>query len=271
MKKIIRFFVCCFVAVTAISCLQKPEDEPNNPNQGGTNNDPVAYYLCGNINGADYAYGKDASNLGDYKFVNGKVVVSFTGAKNYVCVRDNKGNYYMFDAYTTTTSGVLKNYQSSMYDGEKMFVASGEYVFTLKDNGNNTFTLSYAAVSQGGESGVAYIRFCVESNSEGYKGLAIADVNGTTLTASMKDMYDTYSNLVSVPAGKYYLLVYQVQSNDEGWYYFNEASDPTGYWTATLEAGGQYEYGYTGGGFGIYEVYSNVYTSRRGKQRTLWF
>lgn len=186
MKKFIQIFVCCIFALAAVSCLQKP-DEPNTPGQGttqnggtvnggstnggtnnggndnddnggtnnggttngGNNDEPLAYYLCGNFAGVDYAYGKDASNLGDFIFMPMfgeagcyQTFVSFTGSKNYVCVKDNKGHYYMFDRYLDDSyvEGQLHDYGTSMYEGEKMLVPGpGDYIFYICIEGGEMY------------------------------------------------------------------------------------------------------------------------------------
>lgn len=270
MKKFIQIFVCCIFAVAAISCVQKPGSEPDAPNQGGTtqsggnnnggstggtNNggttndkpeEPLAYYLCGNFDDTDYAYGKDASKLGNYKFVNNKVAVTFTGSSNYVCVKDNRGNYYMFDEYTTSASGILKNYKSNMYKGEKMLVESGEYVFTLTDNGDDTFILSYSTTSSGGSSGVAYIRFYIESNSDDVVGLGVENDN-ESLVASLTFSYNQYSSYFTIPAGRYSILASVKEGNDYPWYYFYDPKTGTGRWAEYLQDGKYYELVYTAG------------------------
>ena len=103
---------------------------------------PVDYYLIGYINGADYGSEKDWENLGEYKFVDGKLVVTFN-QDSYVYLKDSENaNWYMFESYITATTGTLKN--TSTGTSEKMLVPGNvEVTFTLVDNGDDTFTLSY--------------------------------------------------------------------------------------------------------------------------------
>ena len=104
-------------------------------------------YLFGYINGADYADKADAENMGIYKFVDGKLNVKFT-QDSYVGVK-SEGNtsWYMTDGYQgQVTSVTLYNTTALGDKADKLFVPGGRDVeFTLVDNGNDTFTLSYYA------------------------------------------------------------------------------------------------------------------------------
>lgn len=109
--------------------------------------EPV-YYLFGFINGADYGTGKDADNIGIYKFENGTLTAKFT-TDSYVAVKteDNK-TFYMANGYqgNNVTLTVLYNSQILGDKADKLFVPKGrEITFTLIDNGNDSFTLMYVA------------------------------------------------------------------------------------------------------------------------------
>ena len=99
------------------------------------------YCLFGFVNGEDY----DGT---DYVFVDGTLTATFTDA-TYVAVktRDNS-NWYMTDGYqgSEATSVLLSNTKILDGRGDKLFIPRGrEITFTLTDNGNDTFTLSYVA------------------------------------------------------------------------------------------------------------------------------
>mgnify|MGYP003291517512 CR=1 FL=1 len=102
----------------------------------------VDYYLVGYINGADYGCEGDHANLGEYKFVDGKLVVTFT-QDSYVFVKSGnlKGEsvkWYLFETYTTGKEGTLIENKS-----EKMFVPGNvEVTFTLTVNEDGTLTLA---------------------------------------------------------------------------------------------------------------------------------
>ena len=102
------------------------------------------YYLIGYINGADYGCNEDGENLGIYKFVDGKLVVRFE-ADSYIFIKTgDNSSWYMFEGYCSETTGILYNTTSGLTDANKMFVPGGvEVTFTLVDNGDDTFTLSY--------------------------------------------------------------------------------------------------------------------------------
>ncbi|MBQ3215205.1 MAG: starch-binding protein, partial [Oscillospiraceae bacterium] len=107
----------------------------------------AGYYLIGYINGADYGCESDYANLGRYKFVDGKVIATFS-QDSYVFIKTgDNNNWYMFQSYTTDTTGNL--YLTGTGTSEKMFVPGNvEITFTLKANADGSLTLSYTAASQ---------------------------------------------------------------------------------------------------------------------------
>ena len=106
------------------------------------------FYLFGFINGANYGCEGDYQNLGQYKFVDGKLTARFNQT-SYVAVKtgDNQ-NWYMTDGYPGNyiTSATLYNTSKLGTNADKLYVPANVTVtFTLVDNGNDTYTLSYAA------------------------------------------------------------------------------------------------------------------------------
>ncbi len=101
----------------------------------------VDYYLVGYINGANYGCEEDFTNLGEYKFVDGKLTVTFA-QDSYVFVKSGnlKGQnvkWYLFESYVTGKEGTLYENKS-----EKMFIpANVEVVFTLTVNEDGTLAL----------------------------------------------------------------------------------------------------------------------------------
>jgi hypothetical protein len=118
---------------------------------GGLSTD---YYLIGYIDGADYGSGaEDWQNLGDYKFVNGKVTVTFNET-SYVYVKTGDlSGWFMAKEYVfpneSGASGVLYNTANEPAALEKVGVPAGTATFTLKENSDGTLTLSY---SMGGQT-----------------------------------------------------------------------------------------------------------------------
>ena len=102
------------------------------------------YYLFGWINGADYACESDWENMGEYKFVDGKLTVRFDSA-SYVGIKTtNNSNWYMVKAYTEETSATFYNTNDGGCD--KMFIPGNVNVtMTLTTNSDGTLTLSYVA------------------------------------------------------------------------------------------------------------------------------
>lgn len=112
--------------------------------------EPVAdYYLFGYINGADYACEGDYSNLGVYKFINGKLTVTFN-SDSYIGVKSGDNvNWYMTSGWlgTEVTSATLYN-TSTLSNADKLFVPGGvEITFTMAVNDDDTISLSYVAAA----------------------------------------------------------------------------------------------------------------------------
>ena len=101
------------------------------------------YYLIGFINGADYGCEGDYANLGEYKFVNGKLTATFT-QDSYVFVKTgDNANWYLSESYCTDTTVTL-----AAGNSEKLFVPGNvELTFTLAENSDGSLTLSYTASS----------------------------------------------------------------------------------------------------------------------------
>ncbi|MCD8026780.1 MAG: leucine-rich repeat protein [Clostridiales bacterium] len=109
------------------------------------------YYLVGSINGEDYGCEADYENMGDYGFSSdGTVTATFT-ADSYVFVKENNNaNWYMTDGWLgTTTTATLYNTSVLGEDADKLYVPAGTWTFTLVNNGDDTFTLSYLGEEAG--------------------------------------------------------------------------------------------------------------------------
>lgn len=106
------------------------------------------YYLIGYINNVDLGCEADASNTGPYKFVDGKLTVTFD-TTSYVFVKtgDNSA-WYMTDGWlgSVTEAKLYKTEGSHAFsrDPNKLMVPSGvELTFTLVKNSDDSVTLSY--------------------------------------------------------------------------------------------------------------------------------
>ena len=103
------------------------------------------YYLFGDINGSNYACEEDYANLGSYKFVNGKLTVTFA-TDSYVGVKNgNNMDYYMTNGWLGNNITTATLYSTNVLtSADKLFVPGGkEITFTLTVNNNDTLTLSY--------------------------------------------------------------------------------------------------------------------------------
>lgn len=120
------------------------------------------YYLVGYINGADLGCNDDWENLGTYKFVDGKVTVTFTSGdadfgKNYVFVKtgDNK-KWYMAATYSEASPVTLALSENGVEGtpSEKVGIAElGTYNFTLTENTDGTLTLAFEKEGGSGNGG----------------------------------------------------------------------------------------------------------------------
>ena len=101
------------------------------------------FYLVGYINGANYGCENDAANMGKYKFVDGKLVVSFT-EDSYVFLK-TEGNAAWYMAYTYSPGPRCSFYNTATKPvAEKMFVPGGvEVTFYLSEGTNDSLDLSY--------------------------------------------------------------------------------------------------------------------------------
>ena len=103
------------------------------------------YYLFGYINGADYGCEGDYQNVGIYKFVDGKLTVTFSQT-SYVGVKTGDNNsWYMTNGWQgEVTSAILHDTSIIGDSSDKLWVPGNvEITFTLKENGDGSLTLSY--------------------------------------------------------------------------------------------------------------------------------
>ena len=106
----------------------------------------VTYYLVGYINGADYGCEGDYENMGNYKFVDGKLTATFT-KESYVFIKTlGNQDWYMTKNYATIPTATFENTATTSV-GEKLVVpANKQITFTLVENKDGTLTLSYLAL-----------------------------------------------------------------------------------------------------------------------------
>ncbi len=121
-------------------------DDPSNPVVDPTKPTDVDYYLFGYINGENYGCEEDFENMGDYKFVDGELTVTFDQA-SYVAVKTTgNASWYMTDGWPGIVNTVtLYNTEKLDATADKLMVPAGEVKFTLVVNDDDTLTLSYEA------------------------------------------------------------------------------------------------------------------------------
>ena len=136
------------------------------------------YYLFGYINGSNYACEKDAGNVGEYKFVNGKLTTSFaTGS--YVAVKCGDNSvWYMTDGWQGTTKKSVTLYESgSLSNGDKLYVPGGVQVtFTLSENSNGTLNLSYTTSGKVDSGSVTKPTFSLKYPTVSFEDVIVLNV-----------------------------------------------------------------------------------------------
>ena len=150
------------------------------------------FYLVGYLNNADY-------EGTDYKFVDGKLTVTFA-ADSYVYIKDSKNGNYKFATYCQAETGTLAKGNT-----EKMFVPGGvELTFTLAVNTDGTLTLSYEKGAAETPVEADYYLAGYLNNAD-YEGEKYKFVDGK-LTATFTA--DSYVYITDSTGGKYYFATY---------------------------------------------------------------
>ena len=160
---------------------------------------PMAdYYLFGWINGSDYACEEDFESMGDYKFVNGKLQVTFT-EPSYVAVKAaNNAAWYMTDGWQGdyVTSVTLYNTAILADRADKLYVPSGVPVtFTLIVNENDTMTLSYSTCNHSYKKAVTTAPTCTAVGITTYTCSTCGDAYTETIAA----LGHSYRSTVTAP------------------------------------------------------------------------
>lgn len=156
---------------TAQPTTVQPTTEQATTEQPTTSVIPNEYYLAGYINGKNYGVEEDAQNLGDYKFVDGKVTLRLTEA-SYVLVKSNNNTLYQTQGLVTDTNSVtLYNSDAIGSMADKLMVPEGLVTFTLSENADDTLNLSYTIESEETttESSETVVYFKPNDNWKQYK------------------------------------------------------------------------------------------------------
>ena len=167
----------------------------------------VDYYLFGYINGADYACEGDSENMGIYKFVDGKLTVTFT-QDSYVAVKTTgNGCWYMTEGWAgdTVTSVTLYD-NNTLFAPDKLFVPGNVQVtFTLVKNSDGSLTLSYTKAAPTITAKNISLSFEDEILLNVYFTTTdvVGAVNYGLLTFSEKVSTPSHANAISVNPGYY--------------------------------------------------------------------
>ena len=110
----------------------------------------VDYYLFGYIDGADYGIGEDIDNIGEYKFCNGHLTVTFK-EDSYVAVKtgDNSA-FFMTNGWvgSATSATLYKFTDPYAASANKLLIPGGQTVtFTLTENWDGNLKISYIVES----------------------------------------------------------------------------------------------------------------------------
>ncbi len=156
--------------------------EGGNEGEGGDNPDggeilPSDFYLMGYINGEDY-------NGYDYKFnADNTLSIQFTET-SYVYLLTGDGREYMATAYIEPAEAAVGTFATTgPNSNQKMGVPGGVDVhFTLADNGDDTYTLSYTTGATALESIYATTIYADNGRIYGAEGARIYTVSGLDVT-----------------------------------------------------------------------------------------
>ena len=110
---------------------------------------PTIYYLFGYINGENYACEENYEEMGNYRFTDGKLTVTFA-TDSYVAVKtEGNGSWYMTNGWLGTEVKTATLYNTDVLGtADKLYVPGGvEVTFTLTENSDDTLTLSYTIAS----------------------------------------------------------------------------------------------------------------------------
>ena len=154
----------------------------------------VDYYLIGYINGANYGCEEDSANLGSYKFVDGKLVVTFD-SDSYVFIKTgDNAKWYMCEGYSEATSVTLYNTSNGLADPNKLYVPGGvEITFTLTVNSDDTLTLSYVTAECVHSYDSGKVTTAATCTTAGVKTYTCSKCGGTK-TESIAATGHSYSN-----------------------------------------------------------------------------
>ena len=154
----------------------------------------TAYYLFGYVNGTDYACEADYENMGIYKFVDGKLTVTFS-TDSYVGVKtEGNSKWFMTDGWmgTDKTSATLYD-SSTLFTSDKFYVPGNVRVdFTLTVNADGSLTLSYTTDAQ----------VCNHSYSSKITTAAGCTTNGVK-TYTCSDCGATYTEVIVATGHSY--------------------------------------------------------------------
>ena len=210
------------------------------------------YYLVGYINGANHGCEEDYSNLGNYKFTDGKLTATFD-QDSYVFVKNGDNSKWLLaDSYCQDTTCTFSEGKS-----EKMFVPGGvELTFTLTKNSNGSVTVSYTTA--GGNSGstepVTTSTVYVDITGSGWSKVNVYtwDAAGTATTGQWP------GSAMTKVSGSIYS--YEVPSNAVN-IIFNNGSSQTD--DLTIPTNGKNQYNYKSGSWSTYTTAcSHSYTSK---------
>ena len=171
---------------------------------GGSTTD---YYLVGTINGANYGYDEDYANIGEYKFVGGKLTATFT-EQSYVFVKTgDNNNWYMSETYVDaaeSATATLKTAGETV--GEKLGVPGNvEVHFTLTENGDGTLTLAYTTGATALQAVTVANIYANNGRIYGAEGMRIYTVSGMDVTDQNGQLNGIY--IVKAQTGVYKIAV----------------------------------------------------------------
>ena len=129
---------------TAEPTTAEPATEEPTTAEPATEPGEEKFYICGYINGSDYSDIEQSQYPEEFEFKNGKNTITILEDSYVFIATDSGKKYFMNDWNDNAAKATMFLFESEDQSRAYMYVRRGTIVtFTLVDNGNGTFELSY--------------------------------------------------------------------------------------------------------------------------------
>ena len=178
---------------TAEPTTAEPATEEPTTAEPATEPGEEKFYICGYINGSDYSDIEQSQYPEEFEFKNGKNTITILEDSYVFIATDSGKKYFMNDWNDNAAKATMFLFESEDQSRAYMYVRRGTIVtFTLVDNGNGTFELSYE--KEGYPEDTAYYLYgYINGTSYDYDNTEVPDeykfVNGKLTTTIYEDSY----------------------------------------------------------------------------------